>query len=112
MIKEREEFVFCTLNSCLLASGSHTSFSTLPPTTNKVVTMPISAQAKMKEKPTPLKEHNQTETSVIQQSLILDFISYFSIHFVLVFKACIVKCLVGHCSCVANIRHQQVAAGV
>lgn len=43
-----------TLNSCRLARGSHSSFSVLPPTTNKVATMAISAQEKMKEKPTPL----------------------------------------------------------
>lgn len=68
MIQEAWEFTFNTLNSCRLASGSHTSFSMLPPATNKVVTIPISTQAKMKEKPTPLKvqerKHNHTETSV------------------------------------------------
>lgn len=62
MIQEGRELVFFTLYSCLLASGSHTSFSTLPPTTNKVVTMPIRIQTKMKEKPTPLKEE-ETETT-------------------------------------------------
>jgi len=43
----------------------------LPPTTNKAVTMVISTQTKIKEKPTPLKEqetkhgkHNYTETPV------------------------------------------------
>lgn len=62
MIQEGRELVFFTLYSCLLASGSHTSFSTLPPTTNKVVTMPIRIQTKMKENPTPLKEE-ETETT-------------------------------------------------
>lgn len=72
MTHEGREFAFSTLNSCRLAKGSHISFSTLPPTTNKVVTMPISTQAKIKEKPTPLKEqeaecgrHIHKETSVM-----------------------------------------------
>lgn len=57
---EEREFVRSTLKSCRLASGSHTSFSTLPPTTNKVLTMPISTQAKIKEKPTPLKQRGRS----------------------------------------------------
>lgn len=85
----RCNFTFSTLNSCRLASGSHNSFSTLPPTTNRVVTMPISTQEKMKEKPTPLKE-TPTDTSL----------------------SCEVNRSVTPCCSHGNIRHQQVAPGV
>lgn len=56
----RLDFIFSTLNSCRLASGSHNSFSTLPPTTNRAVTTPISTQEKMNENPTPLKEEHRS----------------------------------------------------
>lgn len=52
----KKELVFHTLKSCLLARGSHISFSVFPLTANRVVTIAISAQEKMKEKPTPLKQ--------------------------------------------------------
>lgn len=79
---------FSTLNSSRLASGSHNSFSTLPPTTNRVVTMPISTQEKMKEKPTPLKE---TQTPPL---------------------SCEVNRSLTPCCRHGNVRHQQVATGV
>ena len=55
--KEGERSI--TLKSCLFARGSHTNFSTFPPTRKPAATIPISTQAKMKVNPTPLKE---TET--------------------------------------------------
>lgn len=53
---EMEGEMSITLNSCLLARGSHNNFSTFPPTRKPAPTTPISIQAKMKVNPTPLKE--------------------------------------------------------
>lgn len=53
-LKMERQFLPSTWKSCLLDSGSHSSFSMLPLATNKVVTALIRIQQNMKEKPTPL----------------------------------------------------------
>lgn len=58
-------YKYFTLNSCLLANGSHRSFSMFPPTTNVVTTTPMSTQEKMKLKPTELT----TNTKEIKRNI-------------------------------------------